>query len=251
MVTVRIEGGLGNNLFQMAMCMGHALKYDMDYCIPKSVHNPHYHTQTPYILSGVKYSNGLLDLPPYKEAGFVYQDIPQVDDVCFEGYWQSHKYFDDYRDEILKAFNFKYEKKKNYCSIHIRMGDYLDKLDCHPPITKGYIFEAMMSIMTKVQDWEAVKFLVFSDSMRIAKEMLSSQQFRSFPIEYSVGKSEVEDLELASSCNFNIGSNSAYSLWIYYLNQAQDKIGVFPINWFGDSLPHDTSTLYPPKSIVI
>lgn len=251
MISASLEGGLGNTLFQISTCLAHSLKYGYAYRIPRKINNPHYEWQLPYISPNINYTDEELNLEVYKEPSFEYSEIPPLNDICLQGYFQSFKYFDDYREEIIKALNFKYEMKKNYCSIHIRMGDFLDKPECHPPITKGYIFEAMMRIMTRVDDWSAVKFLVFSDSIRIAKEMLSSREFKSFPIEYSERRNEVEDLELASSCQWNIGSNSAYSWWIYYLNQYKNKIGVFPFFWFGKELPHNTKDLIPPECIIL
>lgn len=251
MVTIKLMGGLANQFFQISFIYAYAKKHNLQYCVPKVVDNPHYMGQKPYTFPGINYCDEVPDLPIYKEEGFTYSEIPYMDNVCFDGYFQSFLYSEDYRDELLKAFGFKYEMKKNYCSVHLRYGDYLDKPECHPPVTKGYVFEAMMNIMTRVKDWEAIKFLVFSDSIRISKEMLSSREFKSFPIEYSERKNEVEDLELASSCQYNIGSNSSYSLWIYYLNQYQNKIGVFPQIWFGKELPNPTIDLYPPNAVIL
>lgn len=251
MISCKLEGGLCNTLFQISATIAHSIKHDLDYRIPTTINNPHYDGQVVYRSPNIKYTDEELDLPVYKEQSFLYSEIPPIDNICLQGYFQSYKYFDDYRNEILKALNFKYDRKKNYCSVHIRIGDYLDKPDHHPIVTQGYLFEAMMNVMTRVQDWEAVKFLVFSDSIRMAKEMLSAKQFQSFPIEYSEGKSEVEDLELASSCDFNIGSNSSFSWWIYYLNQYNKKIGVFPIVWFGKEIENDTKDLLEPECLTL
>lgn len=251
MVSTILRGGIGNQMFQTVMAFAHSLKHGLELVLPTKIDTPHYPWQQVHRFPGLTYSDDIPDLPLYKEEQFDYKEIPFMDNVCFDGYWQSYKYFEDYREEILKAFNFQYGEKKNYCSIHIRLGDYMDKPACHPPVTFNYIFEAMMTIMTRVQDWQAIKFLVFSDSPRLAKEMFSAIEFRTFSIEYSTGKDEVEDMELASSCQWNIGSNSAYSWWIHYLNKNPNKIGVFPSAWFGSALPNNTSDLYPPNCVII
>lgn len=251
MIQSKLEGGLGNNLFQMATVIAHSLRYGFEYSVPMKIQTPHTLGQVPYLSPNIKYCKDFLDLPVYKEQSFEFSEIPKVDNIILEGFWQSYLYFDEYREEILKAFNFNWERKRDYCSIHIRLGDYLDKLDCHPPVTKGYLFEAMMNVMTRVRKWEAVKFLVFSDSTNLAKEMLSSTEFQSFPIEYCMETNPIKALELMSSCQYNICSNSAFSWWAFYLNQFQDKIGVFPRVWFGKELDHDTSDLYLPNSIII
>lgn len=250
MVTCTIQGGLANCLFQIAMVLGYSLKHGIDYCIPLVNINPHYKGQKPYIFPGVKYCNEIAKLPMYKEKGFTYEEIPYMDNVCFEsnfkaGGFQSWKYFGEYREEILKAFAIPYEKNEGTISIHIRRGDYVRLKTFHPPVTTEYIFSAIDYF--KERGYK--KFLVFSDDIDWCYGNISA--IDGCEINFSEGRTELEDLALASSCEHNIGSNSTYSLWLHYLNQNPDKIGVFPQKWFGPSINHDTKDLLLPNSILL
>jgi len=244
-------GGLGNNLFQTAAVFAFAKKHNLEYFVPTTIDNPHYEGQQVHRFPGINYLDNPPLLPTFKEQQYHYKPIPFMDFAVLDGYWQSWRYGHEYKKELLEALGFKWELKENVCSLHIRLDDYLDKPEVHPPITKGYIYEAMMTIMTRVQDWESVKFLVFSDSMRMAKEMLSSREFKSFPIEYSEGRNEIEDLELMSSCAHQITSNSSFSWWAAYLNQNPDKIVIHPRAWFGVGERKDTRDLYLPNSVIL
>lgn len=252
MVACTNTGGLGNCLFIQATLFAFAKKHNLEYAIPTTIDNPHYEGQQAHRFPGFNYSDDIPLLPVFQEQQFHYKPLPFMDFVTIQGYFQSWKYFNDYRKELLEAIGFNKKTRNNICSVHIRLDDYLDKPECHPPITKGYIFEAMMNVMTRVQDWEAVKFLVFSDSPRMAKEMLSSKEFKSFPIEYAEGNDEVYDLELMSSCEHNITANSAFSLMAAYINQNPNKIIVSPRNWFGNEMRHNnTKDLYLPNSVIL
>lgn len=251
MVSCINTGGLGNCLFIQATLFAFAKKHNLEYLIPTKIENPHYEGQQVHHFPGFKYSDNIPEFPIYKEKGFEYEEIPYMDNVCFDGYWQSHLRFNRHRKELLEAIGFRWEMKENYCFLHIRLSDFLDKPDHHPPISKGYIFEAMMNVMTRAQDWESIKFLVFSDSIRMAKEMLSSKEFKSFPIEYSEWRNEIEDLELMSQCEHGITANSSLSWWGAYLNQNPNKIIVHPRIWFGNAMGHDTKDLYIPNSIIL
>ena len=173
-----------------------------------------------------------------------------MDNVCFEGFFQSWRYINGYRDEILKAFGFKWEPKPNLCSIHVRRDDYLKWADYHPPVTEEYLTEAIKFIIDKAGG--KVKFKFFSDDISWCRQFADKLFFFSTTaVEYSEGKNEIEDMTEASGCQFNIGSNSVYSWWIHYLNQSKNKVGIFPRTWFGNKLQHDTKDLLTPGSIVM
>lgn len=250
MVSVLLEGGLCNQMFQTAFIYAYAKKHGFDYCVPTVVNNPHIDATSRYMFPGISYYNMEAKLPIYKEKGFAYQEIPAMDNVCFDGFWQSYKYFDDFRDEILKAFGFKWEMKKNVCAIHVRRGDYLQWPDHHPVITEKYLRNAIEHIYTTVGN--KIKFKFFSNDIGWCKSF-GEKTFLLYPemVEYSEGLTELEDLQEASCCEHFIGSNSAYSLWISYLNQNPNKICTFPRKWFGPLLPHNTDDLYPPYATIV
>lgn len=248
MVTTKLMGGLGNQLFMIAATIAYAAKHNMDYVIPLKVENPHYPDQKPYIFPFVKYSDEKHEIPLYNEPFFAYQEIPKMESVCLNGYWQSEKYFAEYRDLILKSFGFEYKRCENVIAIHVRRGDYLRLPDYHPAVTMDYISKAVQLFKNAAYS----KFKVFSDDMAWCKENINSTTFPNLSFEYSDGKSEIEDMVYASHCDHLIGSNSTFSWWVHYLCQYPQKIATFPATWFGRFLmQHDTKDLYPKNCIKI
>lgn len=246
MVTTKLQGGLGNQLFQIATALAYGLKHNMGHQIPKTVDNPHYPGQQPYIFPGISYLNEPIKppVPVYTEPYFHYQEIPYMTNICLEGYFQSEKYFAAYRQEIFKAFGFKYHNSPEHTvAIHVRRGNYLSKPDYHPVITENYLTKAIGYFYERGY----INFLVFSDDIPWCENFFSTIVVCNFT--YSKGWSDVNDLVRASYCEHIIGSNSSFSWWAHYLNQNPDKIAIFPATWFGPDGPKDTNDLYPENCI--
>ncbi len=143
------------------------------------------------------------------------------------GYFQSEKYFSHCREEILKAFNFKWNKITNKVSIHVRRADYVVGTPFEP-ITMEYITKAILFFKEKGY----YNYYVFSDDMEWCKRNVNSGVFSDCKFEYSEGKNEFEDLELISSCEHNVTANSTFSWWGAWLNRNLNKIVVTPEKWF-------------------
>lgn len=231
-------GRLGNQLFQKAAAIGYAIKHGHDYITCPWHTNNTLRTGNPLTL---------------KEGGHNFQELPYEHKwaqraIVLDGYWQSARYFNHCREEVLNAFAFHWELKKGWCSIHIRRGDYLKYPDKHPVVTMDYLRAAManMSLHFGID-----RFMVFSDDL-----IWCIEQFSGLPYEflYSTDHTEVEDLELMSSCQHHIISNSTFSWWGAWLNQNPDKVVISPSkdNWFGPGNKHlDTSDLIPESWIQI
>ncbi len=231
MVSVKLQGRLGNQLFQKACAIGYAIKHGLEYDLQKLTESP-----TSIILA---------------EKSFEYEELPFIEDwrkydIVISGYRQSWKYFDHCKDEVIKALNFPYEKREGWVSLHVRRGDYLAKQNCHPVISMEYIERAISLCFLAGYN----KFMVFGDDPDWNHDNINVNTFPECEFEYSEGRSEIEDISLASGCEHSIGSNSSFSLWIYYLNQNPHKTGIFPRNWFGKDLVHNTKDLYPPNAII-
>jgi len=244
MISTILRGGLGNNLFQMSQCIAHALRHDLEYAIPKVVENPHYPDQKPYIFSGVNYCDKVPNLPHYAEVGFAYNDIPLVDNVVFDGYWQSHKYWCDYDAEIKQAFGFNYARTEGWCAIHVRRGDYMKLPEYHPFVGEDFLKHAVFEMNNRTG---IAKFMIFSNDMLWCKGFFGT--IPEYDFVYFESGSELADLEIGSWCEHQILSNGTFALWMYYLNQNPNKICIAPKRWFGEKLDHDTSDVYPPNAI--
>ena len=151
------------------------------------------------------------------------------------GYWQSEKYFKDYRDEIVSMLTPTYPmtasflklkeqiESTNSVAVHVRRGDYVALGIC---LSDVYYREALLRIRQKVN---APVFYVFSDDMEYAKQLFAefvSDQV--VPICYEGHNSTIEDFLLMKSCKHNIIANSSYSWWGAWANVHEDKIVVVP-----------------------
>ena len=108
MIHVLLKGGLGNVMFQIAAGYSHAIKLKTSLKVVKpALHFSHGDVYTKYknnILAQIEFinvSNYLL----YKEPFFHYTRLPLHSPITLDGYFQSEKYFVDYRDDILNLFD--------------------------------------------------------------------------------------------------------------------------------------------------
>jgi hypothetical protein len=260
--SIGYSGRLGNQMFQYAALKSLALKKRFDYGLPNHLNIKF---DGAYDFTNSRWINLKLDLfecfdikcqlletlpqNEYIEQNFTFnQNFFEINDNTFiEGYFQSYKYFEDYKDEIKKDFIFKskiLDKCKlvikqyiNPVSIHVRRGDYV----AHPGywnITPEYIQEALNYFTDK-----KYTFLIFSDDIEWCKQVFPKE------VIFVEGNNQFEDLCLMSLCDHNVIANSSYSWWGAYLNQNPDKKVIAPSNWFIPAKP--LNDLYPNNWIVI
>lgn len=246
MVTTIIRGGLGNQLYQIAQVVAHSIRYNIPYCIPRKVDTPHKDNPVMYNFLGINYADPALELPLYKEKGFTYSPIGMVDDVCFDGYWQSYKYWNDYKDKILPLFGFRWVMDEGWCAIHVRRGDYMKLPDKHPFVGERYLQNAML-LMNETTG--ITKFAVFTNDVEWCKFFFDG--INQFTIHIFDSGNPLKDMEMGSHCEHQILSNGTFALWMHHLNQNPKKICVAPQRWFGPALDHDTRDLYPKTAIII
>jgi len=212
-------GRLGNQFYQIAATIAYAKKHELEYYVTSDAqncdNNAYYFNQFPKR----DMWRSTIEEPRNENGNSYFFDLPRIDNLCLIGYWQSFKYFDDYRKEILEAFNLPYEMKKGYVSLHIRRGDYLDLKEKLSLMTMNYYRNAMKLFPNH-------KFLVFSDDINWCKEYLPNEL--SPNLEFSEGKTEVEDLILMANCEHNILANSTFSYAASWFNRNEEKIVVTP-----------------------
>lgn len=223
--TCIFQGRTGNTFFQIAQLIAYAKKHGMLYFIPDEV--PHAPGKRPYFnvqSTGPELGITTLYQEPANEHGKAYyHEIRLLENPKFEGYWQSFKYFDDYREDILAAFNLPY-KKTGYVSIHVRRSDYLVECDNFPPLPLEYYQKATDYFTNQGH----IYFKVFSDDINWCKETFNMVNFPNCLFLFSDGKSEVEDLIKMSNCQYNIVANSSFSFVAAWLNQNPDKVVLCP-----------------------
>ena len=158
----------------------------------------------------------------------------------FYGDFESKKYFDFIRDELLDEFTpkklplaqnselYKIINNSNSVCISIRRGDFISDSEIakrHLVCTEKYYYDAIKLIQDKVKN---PKFIVFSDDVEWCKNNMS------FPegTVYETKNNPVwEKLRLMYSCKHFIISNSTFSWWTQYLSRNNDKIVIAPNRW--------------------
>jgi len=247
MIEPTLIGRLGNFMLEVATAYAYSIKHSMEYNINQNEDVNNYitrffpHLETKKILP----SNHSV----WKEPSHAYTEIPYFENVKILEYFQSEKYFKDYRSEILALFNLPYERINGWVSIHVRRGDYLIYHNSFPPVDERYLGTAMRLMARNGYK----KFMVFSDGMDWCKQNLNSVKYPEYQFIYSEGKDEFEDMAKGSMCEHNIISNSTFSWWQGWLNQNPNKLVVSPSknNWFGKRVRLSTEDIIPENWVQI
>ena len=236
-------GRLGNQMFQIAAVLGHAIKHNVQAVFPKWEYDPWFNGKLNQTLSSAAIKKH------YRERGFPFQNIPQLDGLSISGYFQSEKYFEHCQEQIRSVFSpsrqvskvltTKYADWLSHpatCSIHVRRGDYLKLQEYHPLQPLNYY----QSCMHELQDIQP-QYLVFSDDIGWCKQTFKGSQFH-----FIEGEKDVIDLQLMARCKHHIIANSSFSWWGAWLNPSIEKRVFAPANWFGPAARHhDTRDLLP------
>lgn len=225
-----------------ACCIGYAKKHNMNWCVGSNTGEvPRFHEFFPNLNKGDFW--GGERYAAHDPSMFDYQEIPHFPHgVTLVGFFQSERYFKHAEEEVRNAFALKeYPELKDYCSVHIRLGDYVTYANSFPPITHDYLREAFKQFLG------GQKYLVFSDDVEAAKNMFSVYFPTAPNIEYAQGNDEYTDLSMMASCGHNIIANSTFSWWAAWLNKNPNKHVISPhrTSWFGPNGPTKTDDLIP------
>lgn len=232
MITVHLQGGLGNQIFQLGF-LDYAQKvlgksiYISDLKSPSTVHSKQQYFETifkewknAYRHLASSYIHEVKD-KPLQEWG------NQSGNSCYVGYFQNYKYFDSIREEFISKLSFnesiieKYPTIHTKVFLHIRGGDFL-YTPTHNVCSKEYYETAMKHFNSE--------FIIFTNDVRY-----SQQLFPEIPI---IQESEVDTLFLMSKCSGCICANSSLSWWGAFLDSKR-KICI-PSRWVNYEYHHET-----------
>ena len=285
MITVLINGGLGNQLFQVFAALAAAIRngdtcyflYTMKDASGKrgTYWNTLFHNLRPMtVIANAGNVDRFMKLPTYQEPAFRYSQLPRQTamnstPLKLVGYFQSDKYFADVRDEVYDKMQL-LEQQRHVramfaesvwfsCGVvtvamHFRIGDYAQIQEAHPILPLEYYKRALKHIMTHVQSVEKINVLIFNQACDNPVIVDHMQQLRADPAFSARCRfHKVQDMFddwkqmlLMSVCDYNIIANSTFSWWGAYLNQNPGKIVCYPSTWFGPALKnHDTRDLFP------
>jgi hypothetical protein len=192
------------------------------------------------------------DLNP-NNTDFSYSPIPISDNLTYNGYFQSEKYFlgvdikglFKLKEENIKLITEKYFNffsKKNI-SLHYRLGG--DRVENHMQLYhKNVSLDFYQKSLNLIEDYSKDKYniLVFTDNIKLCKEKLSSIDDNFIYIDNQ--NDNILDFTFMSMCDINILGNSTFSWWAAYLNMNKEKSkAIVPYTeWFGPAYKNFTKT---------
>ena len=236
------RGRLGNQMFQYATLYSIAKHNNYEFGIPFSCRNAEddYRDlclQDCFSNLTAKDSTGFTPVSQVQEQTnlFVPEFFNIKDNRDLFGYFQTEKYFKQYKDDILKEFTFNdsiKEKCKNLkqslnneiISIHMRFGDYERFSDVYPRPTPEY-YTTALELLPK-----DATILLFSDDLNKAS-LFFKQVGKDFKMFENLNK--YEDMCLMTLCDYHIMANSSFSWWGAWLSNSNKVIA--PKNWYGSA----------------
>ncbi len=281
MITCKLMGGLGNQLFQIFTVISLALKNSI----------PFYFLNENELIAGkdstIRYTywntflsmlkpflrNNILPNPIInKEQSFEFNKniydlkMNQTNNHLLFGYFQSHMYFDKYKSQICKLIKLEQKRLEvltkleetydfqNTISIHFRVGDYAKLQHIHPVLPKEYYESALnylinLDFINKQTNKKTILyFYEEQDKIQIEEiiEYLKSKFVSYFEFKsVNILLEDWEQLLLMGCCKYNIIANSTFSWWGAYLNRNLEQIVLYPSIWFGPTINNNTCDLFP------
>ena len=280
MISCKLQGGLGNQLFQIYATIAHAFETNSKFFFSDahdlkcSVTNRHTYWDTflsnlkPFLLDPklINQTNVVI----IKEKSFTYNSLSMNDQSKLRilvGYFQSYKYFDTHFltinrllkiDEQKVRLTNKYLKlinEDNPISMHFRLGDY-KKLPEHYAILGVEYYKTALNCLldsdpTNKSSKKLKTVLYFCEDQDLEDVESIITELKadySSSIVFLRADPELEDWEqliLMSLCRYNIIANSTFSWWGAYLNTNRKKKVVYPLTWFGPRIKHGLQDLFP------
>jgi hypothetical protein len=257
-ITVNIQGGLGNQMFQIATLYAVAHDNNIEYIVQHIKESPSVFKNRPVYWDNIfkkvkttellyKFSNIL----QIREQSSLYNKIVlnnNINNILYllNGYFQSEKYFSHIRDKILSLFSLNEEQNmiintikqtikskinnnKECVAVHVRRGDYLKLSHFHVVQTMDYYNNAMLQ-------FENVNFIIFSDDIVWCRENFKNDNNYFYEnINNNILPSDVIEMYLMSLFEHNIIANSSFSWWAAWMNKNENKKVIAPSRWLVDN----------------
>ena len=238
MVSVNLKGGLGNMLFQIAFIEdlarrgGFEVRYpDIDEVFQRLLLSGHSQNCYDYLNIFKNFDwkkNQDKPMPNrYVQIPHKFVQIDPVDNMIYDGYFQSERYFD--RAETLKLFepNLEIPKLENdSCSVHFRLGDYITKYS------------------------DTYERLTWENYYDLAYDKVKASWYYNFSDDYEEERPDYMDIFMMSKCTHNIIANSSFSWWGAYLNQNPDKKVIAPAKWYKPQSRYKADDIYTSNMII-
>lgn len=280
-VLVKLNGGLGNQMFQYAAgkLLAKDLNRDLSIDIFYLKKGKRIKTERAYSLDLFTINDPIIEsskLDLYINKLFYdiqkgthrkllldeirsdrYNNYKRFSKIVLNGYFQQLSPLENNIEYIQDLFNFHSKLKlahkpnleeiesQNSISIHIRRGDYLSKInqEIYHTCDISYYKEAILQMKNTFPD---AVFHVFSDDQTWALNNLPIKMTECRFSNY--GKNDQTDFFLMSRCKHHIIANSTFSWWAAFLNKNPDKKVFAPKLWYKNNTTNNAALNLLPKS---
>lgn len=281
MIVVKLQGGLGNQMFQYAMGKAMAKLHessfalDLDFLLDRKAESPTYtfrsydldiwSLQTTIAKQGQeatyqsqsswdKLKSGFKTKHIYKEPFFQYDQnaLLQQPDVYLDGYWQSPRYFSSIEQELRSDFSFRYPLALDSQLVYDKINatdsvcvtirrDDFLTNSYHGVCGMNYFNPAIEHMKKQLNN---PHFFIFTDDHQWALDHFKLDvPFDIIGIEHN-GIQFSNKLQLMCSCKHFIIPNSTFAWWAVWLSNKVNSMVIAPQKWFTDS-SIDTQDLIP------
>jgi len=271
MISIDIKNGLGNQLFQLMTLIAYSKKYNNPFIIEKKTDSPGYTYRNVYwnnFLNKLEryLVNTQIHFQIYEEKSFEYNELPEISNnanLKLSGSFQSYKYFDFFKKDIMSDIDFEAKKLEvknkvndvnpsEMISMHFRIGDIIKVHNNSNILTLEYYINAINYIKNQ-EKCDNFKVLYFCEEEDIdfVKNSYIYPLKNIFPnIIFTQTIIKLEDWEqliLMSLCKHHIIANSTFSWWsAYFADNDVYKIICYPDKWSHSSvIIEDTIDLFP------
>lgn len=253
MITIELMGGLGNQLFQVFTLIGYSLRNRIPFYFQLKGLSIGWRKKMYWdtLLSSFRSNlNNTQSNAVWRESNFHYTQIPFLgyENTKLLGYFQSYKYFDDYKKEIFDLLDLETKKQQirqkikladenNTISMHFRIGDY-KKIQEHHPILSMKYYETALYLLRKQSaqnEWTVMYVCEEEDIIAVEETIMKLRDI--FPnmnfVKLDGGLDDWEQMLAMSICRHNIMANSTFSWFGAYFNTCPTKLVYYPNTWFG------------------
>ena len=166
--------------------------------------------------------------------------------IYLDGYYQSEKYFREYKADLIQQFTPNYPSEAEYESalaeiqgreavaVHVRRGDFLnaqnDPNPNHYLLGEQYYHNALKYV---TEHLENPVFFWFSDDIDWVKQNFGERENFRF-VSLHTKHADIDEMMLMKNCKHIIVANSTFSWWASWLNEHKDALHICPAKRYGN-----------------
>ena len=265
-VYIDIKGGLGNQLFQIATAYAYSKKNKAQLSIYRRLNNGNRATYWDSVLKSFEpyfVDNPITNLNTWDEKmATMYTEIPLLNNVQLNGYFQSEKYFEGEKiKEELKMHLRPSETISSYIQnryanlisnrdrvivVHSRRTDYVTHANVHGPLPSTYYKEAIGIMLDDIKYIEKDPVILLCGDDEGYWETIKDDLKEVYPHMCVLfhNESDINSFALLQQFHYFVMSNSTFIWWCVWM--AETRRVIAPKQWFGPHGPSNWDDIYHP-----